>query len=171
MKKIIFIIIFFMSFSVNSSADSIYFIDFAKVLNSSKPGAEAQKSIKQKLQSENKKFANLQNNIRKEESDIISQKSTLSPEEYKKKVQALRNKVADLQKNKETSFNNIAKTRSKAKNSLLKAVNPIIKKYMEGNNIQIVLDKKAVILGDTNLEITDKIISILNKELPSLKTN
>ena len=42
---------------------------------------------------------------------------------------------------------------------------------MEGNNIQIVLDKKAVILGDTNLEITDKIISILNKELPSLKTN
>ena len=160
-----------MSFSVNSSADSIYFIDFAKVLNSSKPGAEAQKSIKQKLQSENKKFAKLQNNIRKEESDIISQKSTLSPEEYKKKVQALRNKVADLQKNKETSFNNIAKTRSKAKNSLLKAVNPIIKKYMEGNNIQIVLDKKAVILGDTNLEITDKIISILNKELPSLKTN
>jgi len=160
-----------MSFSVNSSADSIYFIDFAKVLNSSKPGAEAQKSIKQKLQSENKKFANLQNNIRKEESDIISQKSTLSPEEYKKKVQALRNKVADLQKNKETSFNNIAKTRSKAKNSLLKALNPIIKKYMEGNNIQIVLDKKAVILGDTNLEITDKIISILNKELPSLKTN
>ena len=95
----------------------------------------------------------------------------MSPEEYKKKVQALRNKVADLQKNKETSFNNIAKTRSKAKNSLLKAVNPIIKKYMEGNNIQIVLDKKAVILGDTNLEITDKIISILNKELPSLKTN
>ena len=160
-----------MSFSVNSSADSIYFIDFAKVLNSSKPGAEAQKSIKQKLQSENKKFANLQNNIRKEESDIISQKSTLSPEEYKKKVQALRNKVADLQKNKETSFNNIAKSRSKAKNSLLKAVNPIIKKYMEDNNIQIVLNKKAVILGDTNLEITDKIISILNKELPSLKTN
>ena len=160
-----------MSFSVNSSADNIYFIDFAKVLNSSKPGAEAQKSIKQKVQSENKKFTNLQNNIRKEESEIISQKSTLSPEEYKKKVQVLRNKVADLQKDKETSFNNITKTRSKAKNSLLKAVNPIIKKYMEDNNIQIVLNKKAVILGDTNLEITDKIISILNKELPSLKTN
>ncbi len=160
-----------MSFSVNSFADNIYFIDFAKVLNSSKPGAEAQKSIKQKVQSENKKFTNLQNNIRKEESEIISQKSTLSPEEYKKKVQVLRNKVADLQKDKETSFNNITKTRSKAKNSLLKAVNPIIKKYMEDNNIQIVLNKKAVILGDTNLEITDKIISILNKELPSLKTN
>ena len=157
-----------MSFSVNSFADNIY---FAKVLNSSKPGAEAQKSIKQKVQSENKKFTNLQNNIRKEESEIISQKSTLSPEEYKKKVQVLRNKVADLQKDKETSFNNITKTRSKAKNSLLKAVNPIIKKYMEDNNIQIVLNKKAVILGDTNLEITDKIISILNKELPSLKTN
>ena len=37
--------------------------------------------------------------------------------------------------------------------------------------IRIVLDKKAVLMGDLNLEITDQIISILNKEIPSLKIN
>jgi Skp family chaperone for outer membrane proteins len=42
---------------------------------------------------------------------------------------------------------------------------------MEDNNIGLVLDKKSVILGDVKLEITDQIIAILNKELPSLKTN
>ena len=42
---------------------------------------------------------------------------------------------------------------------------------MEENNIRMVLDKKAVILGDSTLEITDQIIAILNKELPSLKIN
>ena len=33
---------------------------------------------------------------------------------------------------------------------------------MEDNKIRIVLDKKGVILGDKTLEITDKIIAILN---------
>ena len=54
---------------------------------------------------------------------------------------------------------------------MLKAVNPIIKKYMEDNKIQVVLDKQSVIMGDTSLQITDQIISILNKELLSLKIN
>ena len=42
---------------------------------------------------------------------------------------------------------------------------------MEDNNVRLVLDKQSVVLGDTQLEITDKIIQILNKELPSIKLN
>ena len=42
---------------------------------------------------------------------------------------------------------------------------------MEDNNIRIVLDKNSVVLGDNTLEITDPIIAILNKELPTLKIN
>ena len=83
----------------------------------------------------------------------------------------MRKKVSDLQKNKQKSFKNIAKSRSDAKQALITAVNPIIKKYMEENKIRIVYDKQSVILGDTKLEITDQIIAILNKESPSLKMN
>ena len=42
---------------------------------------------------------------------------------------------------------------------------------MEENKIRLILNKQSIILGDTSLEITDKIIAILNKELPSLKLN
>ena len=35
---------------------------------------------------------------------------------------------------------------------------------MEDNKINIVLDKKGIVLGNTNFEITDKIIAILNKK-------
>ena len=76
-----------------------------------------------------------------------------------------------IYKKKKDTFTNIAKSRNDAKTALLKAINPIVKKYMEENNIRMVLDKKAVVLGDTTLEITDQIIAILNKELPSLKIN
>ena len=89
----------------------------------------------------------------------------------KKKVETLRKKVAKSQKDKQNSFNNIAKSRNDAKQKLVKAVNPIIKKYMEDKNIKIVLDKQSVVMGDVTLEITDQIIAILNKELPSVKIN
>lgn len=171
MKKLIVITIFSLFYSLNSFADNSYFIDFTKVLNSSKSGAEAQQKLKSKFSTETKKYKKIESDIRAEESEIISQKKVLSDEDYQKKVKALRKKVADLQKNKQKSFNNIAKSRGDAKQALISAVNPIIKKYMEDNNIKIVLDKKTVVLGDIALEITDPIIAILNKELPSLKLN
>ncbi len=42
---------------------------------------------------------------------------------------------------------------------------------MEDNKIRVVLDKKAILLADNNLDITQKIIEILNKELKSLNLN
>ena len=39
---------------------------------------------------------------------------------------------------------------------------------MSDNKIRIVLDREAVLLGDSSLDITSKIIEILNKELKSL---
>ena len=86
-----------------------------------------------------------------------------------KKVQDLRGKIATLQKSRQESFNKIAESRTKAKEILLNALNPIILKYMEKNKIRIVLDKKSILLGDTTLEITSEIINQLNKELKSIK--
>ena len=39
---------------------------------------------------------------------------------------------------------------------------------MEENKIRIIINKNSVVLGDTTLEITDQIIVILNKKLPSI---
>jgi len=171
MKKLIFITIILFTYSLSAIAENVHFIDFNKVLNASKSGAEAQKKLKTKFESETKKFNKSEEDIRKEESEIISQKKVMSTEDYKTKVQSLRKKVGVLQKKKQTSFNNIAKSRRDAKLLLLKAVNPIIEQYMKDNKIRIVLNKSAVIMGDQNLEITDQIIALLNKEITSLKIN
>jgi Skp family chaperone for outer membrane proteins len=171
MKKLIFITIIFITYSLSSFAENPHFIDYIKILNTSKPGADVQKKLQSKFKSESQKFTKLESDIRKEESEIISQKKALSPEEYKKKVQALRKKVAEMQKNKQTSFNNIAVSKNKAKQELEKVVRPIIKKYMEDNSIRVVLNKQGVVMGDQTLEITNQIIAILNKESPSIKIN
>ena len=167
-KKLIlrtFIFIFCCSIA---NAESTYFIDFTKVLNNSKAGAEAQKNLKNKFESESNKFKKEEANLKKEEVEIISQKKDISKEEYQKKVKSLRKKVSTLRNNKQNSLKSIAKERNKSKLVLLKTVNPIIKKYMEDNKIRLIVDKQSVVLGDVALEITNQIIAILNKELTSL---
>ncbi len=171
MKTLILIVIIFFLNTLNSFADNTYFIDFNKVLNSSKPGSEAQKKLQAKLKSESEKFQKIETDIKKEESDIISQKKILSPEQYQEKIESLRKKVADLQLNKQTSFDSVAKSRNESRETLLKAINPIIQKYMENNNIRVIVDKNSVILGDVKLEITDQIIAIVDKEVAPLKIN
>jgi Skp family chaperone for outer membrane proteins len=151
-----------------SYSSEVTFVDFSKVLNKSIAGAAAQDKLKVKFESENKKFIAIEENLKKQETELIAQKKVLSNDEYKKKLDNLRSKVSELQKNKQESLNNIAKSRNKARQNLLQSVNPIIQKYMEQNNIKIVVDKQSVVLGDKNLEITDKIIEILNQEIKSI---
>jgi len=171
-SKIIIISFFYLtSFSNYLTAEEIYFIDYSKILNTSIAGIDAQKKLKEKFEKESKKFQNEDEKIKKDEAEIISQKKILSNEDYEKKVSDLRNKAAILQRNKQDSLNAIAKSRSDAKQILLKSINPILERYMKENKIKLVLDKQGIVLGDTSLELTDKIIEIVNKELTSIKLN
>ena len=54
-------------------------------------------------------------------------------------------------------------------NNLLKQINPILTKYSKENEISIILQKKDLIIGKTELDITDEIIKIINVEIKEFK--
>ena len=83
----------------------------------------------------------------------------------------MRNKVSNLQKERNDLLNNVAKQRTKARNELLKSLNPIIKEYMIEKKIRMVIDKKNLIIADDDLDITKDVISTLNKKLKTIKFN
>ena len=152
-------------------ADSLYFIDFKYILNESNAGKKAQNFLKSKLENGIKKLKDKELNIQEEEKKVIQQKKIVSAEEYKKKVTGLRNKVSALQKERSTLLNDVSKLRLKAKNELLRNLNPILETYMKEKKIRIVLDKKSILLADENLNITKDIMKILNQKLKSIKLN
>ena len=170
--KQILIILFVILFS-NSKAISneIYFIDFGKVMNESIAGKKAQDQLKSLFKNSNKKVNDTGKKLKEEETKLISQKTVLSKDDYKKKADALRKKVFNLNKERENAIKDIAKKRAKAKDELLKKLNPILGKYMEEKNIAVVIDKKNVLMGNKKFELTNEIIDILNKELKSINLN
>ena len=149
-------------------ADTPYFLDFKYILNNSDAGKKAQTFLKNKLEKGIKSLKNKEVKIQEEEKKIIQQKKLISAEEYKKKVADLRKKVSLLQKERNTLLDSVAKQRTKARNELLRNLNPIIKEYMNEKKIRMVVDKKSLLLADENLNITDDIMKKLNSKLKSI---
>ncbi len=169
LKKISIIIILFLAFQNNLFANIPYYLDFKYILNQSDAGKKAQTFLKKKLDNGIKKLKEKEKAIQAEEKKIIQQKKVISAEEYKKQVNALRNKVSSLQKERNMLLETVAKQKAKARTELLKNLNPIIQDYMKEKKIRMVLDKKSLLLADENLDITKDIITNLNKKLKSIK--
>ncbi len=170
LKKIIVLITLFFVNS-NLSADVPYYVDFKYILNQSTAGKKAQSLLKNKLEQGLKKLSEQEKNILKEEKQLIQQKKLIKPDDYKNKVDSLRSKVLTLQKERDKLLKSVSKQRLKARNELLKNLNPIISEYMQEKKIRMVVDKKSILLADQNLDITKQIIERLNKKLKSVKLN
>ena len=166
--KIIFFVLLIFNFYNLSFAEEIYFIDMKKLLNKSKAGKEAQDFLKNKIITGDKKFKEEGELLKKEEIDLITKKKTLSTDEYKKALNQLRGKNVKFQRKRANFTTAIATQRTEARNSLLKTLDPILTKYMSENNVQIIIDKKYVVMADSKIDLTGKILEILNKELKSL---
>ena len=174
MKKIYnfrWVLVFFFLFQTNIQAENPYYLDFKYILNQSEAGKKAQITLKDKLDKGIKSLKSKENGIQEEEKKNIKQKKVLAPEEYKKKVNELRKKVSSLQKDRDILLDTVSKQRTKARNELLKNVNPILANYMKEKKIGMVIDKKYLLLADESLDITKDIMSLLNKKLKSIKLN
>lgn len=171
LKKLFIIVTIFISSQAYTHAETPYFLNFKLILNESEAGKKAQNFLKKKLDNGIKNLNTKEKEIQQEEKKIIEQKKIITQEDYKKKVTNLRNKVSSLQKDRNVLLQTVAKQRAKARKEILKNLNPIIKNYMKEKKIRMVIDKKNVLLADENLDITKDIMSLLNKELKSIKLN
>jgi len=170
-KKLFLLIAFCLLIQKPLFAEVPHFLDFKYILNQSDAGKKAQTFLQNKLQKGIKNLQVKEKKILEEEKKLIQQKKIISPEAYKDKVTELRKKVSSLQKERNTLLESVAKQRAKAKNELLKNLNPIIKDYMNEKNIRMVVDKKSLLLADEKLNITNDIIGLLNKKLKTIKLN
>ena len=164
-----FVVTFLLLIYTHASAEQkVAYLDMKFVLNNSKAGKGAQDFLKESFKKNQKNFLDEENALKKEESDLLAQKTILTKEEYQKKTDNLRKKVIDYQSQRRTSLEKITTQRAEARQKLLEKLDPILKTCIKENDISLIIDKKHVLMGNTNLDITNIIVKKLNKELPSL---
>ena len=163
----IFVVTFLLlvcTYNSTFAEQKIVVLDMTYVLNQSKAGKGAQDFLKKSLSNNQKKFKEIEDNLKKEEGDLLGKRTVLSKEEYQKKADVLRKKVIDYQSQRRVALDKIATQRTESRKILIDKLDPILSDYIKENDISLVIDKKHMLGGKPEHDITKIIIEKLNKE-------
>ena len=174
MKYIIkIIVITYLVFGTTNAfaEDKVVYIDMNKILTDSKVGIFVEKELTKSHEEKLDNFNKTEEKLKKEEIDLISKRNVMAREEFDKNVKILNEKAQAYQAQRRQWFDDISQKRNKARTEVLKSLDPIMTEYFEKNNISLILYKRNIAIGISELDVTDKIIDELNKKLPSIKLN
>ena len=152
-----------------NSEQNIAFIDMDRVISKSNSGSSILNQLNDInnknlifLKKEEKKF-------KEKEAKLISQKNIISETDFKIKVNTLKVEIDKYNQNRNKIITEFKKLKVDNTNKLLKLINPILIKFSNEKKISILLQKKDLIIGKTELDITEEVIKIINTEVKEFK--
>jgi outer membrane protein len=166
-KFFLFCIIMLISTQVKSEV-KVAFIEMDKLINSSIVGASLIKQLNAIDNRNRKNFDEIKKKLNLEKKKINSQMNVLSEEEYKKKVSNLNKEFEDFKEKGKKEIQSLEKKRVIAMKKILGQINLILSKYSEENQLTFIIDQKNIIIGQTNLNVTDEILKKLNSKLKKI---
>ena len=167
LSSILFIFLFFINQAF--SEQKIAFIDMDRVISTSKSGISILKQLTN-LSNKDLDFIKKEEiKFKEKEKKLISQKNIMSETDFKNKVDELKSEIKNYNQNRNKMLTDFNKLKVDNTNNLLKLINPILIKFSNDKEISIILQKKDLVVGKTELDITDEIIKIVNSEIKEFK--
>ena len=169
-KTIFFIIIFFISNLVNASTNVAY-LDVQFIIDNSNLGKFYRSEI-EKIQTKNNSIIILkENEIKKKEDEFKNQKNLLNQDEIKKKIDEINSMVKQYQIIRNDFNKKLSNEKKKFSKEILLILNPLLTNYVESKNINLVIEKKNVLVGVKSLDITKNILEIFNEKTKNIKNS
>ena len=157
-------IIFLFSVSLAHSSEKIVFIDIDYILNNSNIG----KNIYKELEIINKKnidlLTNKEKKIQEKKLSIEKMKNISSEEKIQKDIELFNEEVEKYRIEKDDLVNDFKILKDDKLNDFLKKLSQIVENYMKNNTIDLVVEKNQIFLGNSNNDISDDILVLVNKK-------
>ncbi len=167
MKKIYFffiIFLFFFNISLSKANDTIAFIDLNYILSESNEG----KKILDKLEIDNNKninfFKSEETKLKQERENINKLKNILSQDEYNNKMNLFKTKVNNYNLKKSEMIKLFEDSKNSELNTFFSNLNEIMNNFMQENSINLILDKKNIVMANNKNDISDDILKMINKK-------
>ena len=135
--------------------------------------AVAAKRIRKVMEARRKKFeeeiSEERLQLQGEENQLRKQSTILSPEAMNNKRRVLENKVSDLRRKAEQKRGILSRAFNGATRELRQEIAKVLADLMKERNITITLARKAVLVFDQRLSVTEEVLKRLDKNLPNVK--
>ena len=165
-----FLIFLFFNNTSYLNADNlkIVFIDMDTIFNESLVGKSLNEHLKKIDKDAKQKAKSLENEIKLNDEKINSQKNILNENELKKKISDLNIKIKEYQNFTRYSKKKIKQIQVKNSGIILENLKPILSEYSKKNSISLILQKKDLIIGKNELDITKEIIKTLDTKIKKI---
>ncbi len=171
-KKFFLINFFLIIFSYSYAEEQkIVYLNVDKIMQQSIAGKSIKKQLEDLYNKKLEKFKKNDEILKKKEKKIIAQKNILNQEDFQKELSSLRKEIINFQKEQVNARENINKLRIGATNKLILKLSPILQDYAKKNSISLILQKKNIVMGKKEIEITDEILELTNKAIKDIKIN
>ena len=164
MKKFLLIIVLFF-FSNNSFSKEIVFLDVQFIIDNSEVGKYYKEKILVIEKEKNINLEIMESKIKEKENEINKQKNIMSKNEIDKRIADLNKLVKEYKSKINENFKEVLEKKKNYTSKILKILNPLLTRYVEENNINLVVEKKNILLGIKTLDITNDLMKILNEEV------
>ena len=171
MKKILLTFFFLIFSSIAYGQEKIVYLDINFLLTQSEVGKYVNSNLKKINDKNNEEFKKIEMNIKSSEEKLIKQKNILKKEDYENKISDLKNEFKSYQEQRKKKNAELTQLRNKAGNEILKHINEILTKYSKNKSISLIIEKKNVVIGKTDLDVTSDILSLLNKKVKKIEFN
>ena len=169
MKKT-FLSFFFLIFSgIAYGQEKIVYLDTSYLLTQSDVGKYVNSKLKKINDKNIEDFKKIELNIKSSEEKLLNQKNILKKEDYEEKVADLKNKYKSYQEQRKIKSDELNQLRNKAVNKILNHINEILTKYSKNESISLIIEKKNVVIGKTDLDVTSNILLLLNKKIKKIE--
>lgn len=162
------LLLLFILTNISNSSEKLAFVDVDFIINSSEIGKKLNKSFNEKINKENIKLKNKEKELKTKEETILKQKNVLSEKELNNLLNELRVEIENFRNERASTNNKLRDLKLKETNSLVTSLNNILANYAEKNSISLIIQKKNIVIGKTELDITKDVLEIFNSEVKSI---
>lgn len=167
-KKFLLLIIilnFFFNQSYASQNVNVGYIDIDRIIRESAVGKQILVDLDESKKKNLETFKIEKNELLKKEKDLKKKKNLITKEELEIKLKELEKEVKLYNQNLSKINNEFDIKKNKVLKNFFLKVNPIIQEFMSLNNIDILVEKKYIFIGQSKFDITDQVIKLIDKNI------
>ena len=165
-NRLFFIFIFFfLNFAQAKSNEPIAYIDMDFIIKNSEIGKKTLETIDNLNKNNINELKKKEKILKDLESKIISKKNIISKDNFDKEVLLFKEKAKKFKEDQSKMVKDFNNFKKKELDAILSKISPIINAYMEKKSIKILLDSKNILIGRSNLNLTNEVIKEINEKI------
>ena len=159
----LYIFLFYFSFISQSYSNSkTVIIDLDFILSQSNLGKKIINDLNEINKRNNEEIISSEKKFKQEEDEIKLQKNIISKEEYKNRVDDFNFRINSFLLKKKEMLSKFELEKKKKLDKFFLSLNLILNDYMAKNSIDIILEKKNIVVANSNNEISNDILLLVN---------